>query len=194
MPSAPSMSRSRPAQNARPSPRTTTISGGSSTTAATARSMSWTQAMFIALSLSGRVSTISATSPSRRTTTTGSAITRPPSPVPAPLCSGHAPLVPSPISLAQFPFEHLADGVAGQRLDEVHRAWQLEAAKAGTTEGDELLGGGVHPLAQGDDRLHRLPPALVRDADQRGFQDRGVREQNPPDLAGVDVLPGGDDH
>src|SRR6185503_16147639 len=67
--SAASMSRSRPAQNARPSPRTTTIPGLSRSSAATASTSPVTHAMFIALSFSGRDSTTSATSPARRTCT-----------------------------------------------------------------------------------------------------------------------------
>ena len=45
-----------------------------------------------------------------------------------------------------------------------------------------------------DDRLHRLAPALVGHADDRGLGDRGMREEHVLDDAGIHVLAAGDDH
>jgi hypothetical protein len=45
-----------------------------------------------------------------------------------------------------------------------------------------------------DDRGHPLPPLLVRQADDRAVEYRGVREQRLLDLGRVNVEPAGDDH
>src|SRR4030095_2344734 len=70
--------------------------------------------------------------------------------------------VATPVLLTQHALEHLAARIAGQRLDEVHRARPLEAGEAAPAELDDLRLGASSPGAQDDDRLDRLAPRRVR--------------------------------
>ena len=53
---------------------------------------------------------------------------------------------------------------------------------------------GCVPVVQHDDRVHRLAPHVVRDADHRDLRDGGMRRDRVLDLDRVHVLAAGDDH
>jgi hypothetical protein len=60
--------------------------------------------------------------------------------------------------------------------------------------GDDVLLRRPRALAQDDDRLDRLAPALVGHGDHRAIGDRGMSEQRVLNLGRIDVLGAGDDH
>src|SRR5690242_14331603 len=162
MPSAANISRSRPAQNARPSPRITTSPGLSRAIALTISSRSSIQVMFMALSLCGRFSTTSATSSCRRRITLRSAAGTSRADT---LYTSHAPVLPRPVRLAQHPPEHLPGGGAGQLVKEIDRARPLGTPQSRSAEGENLLLGAGHLGAQHHHRLDRLAPPGIGHSD-----------------------------
>src|SRR5579884_804160 len=96
-------------------------------------------------------------------------------------------------ALAKLAFEHLAGGVARQRIDELHLLRDLEPGQALAAMLDELLGGDLGPRPEDDEGLGDLAPAWIGDADDRGLHDRRMLVQGALHLGGGDVLPAGDD-
>src|SRR3954454_5810176 len=97
-------------------------------------------------------------------------------------------LRPSAVLLAQRALEHLAGRRPRQLVDELHDSRQLVGGQMGTQEGDErrCLRGGAGP--KDDQRLARLTPAVVGNADARGLVARGMPRERLLDLDRIHVL------
>src|SRR6516225_9442767 len=114
-------------------------------------------------------------------------------PVRLPGLRGADPLVlPGPFAVPQHELLHLAGGGLGQR-PELDRVRALVVGEPLPAERDDLLPGGRGALVEGDERLGPLTPVLVRDADHRALQHRGMGRDGLLDLDAGDVLPAGDD-
>src|SRR5574337_1262965 len=104
------------------------------------------------------------------------------------------PRVPLPVRLAQLALQHLACARKRQRLDERDAARALVAGDLLLAMRDDLLGRTAAAGLAHDDRVHRLAPALARNADHRALCHRGVRGDGVLDFDAVDVLAAADDH
>src|SRR5690606_1632396 len=91
--------------------------------------------------------------------------------------------------LAQRNLPHLVAAGLGQAVPDLYRRRLLVRGQALPAEGDDFLRRCRLSCAQRDHRLDRLAPALVRDADDRGLEDRWMPVQDLLDLARVDVDP-----
>src|SRR5436190_2471829 len=90
------------------------------------------------------------------------------------------PLRLVPVTITKLPFEHLAERIDLEFVDELDRAWTLVARETLAAVREEVLGG--HRLGCDDDREDRLAPLLVGNADHRGFGHAGVRREHALDL------------
>src|SRR5690606_5498653 len=98
-----------------------------------------------------------------------------------------------PVGFAQHALEDLAAGIAGDRFDEVDRAWALEVRDALAHEADDVVGLDRLAGLGHHDRLDLLAPLVVGHADDGPVGDRGVLHQDVLDLRRVDVLAARDD-
>src|SRR5580765_3134845 len=90
---------------------------------------------------------------------------------------------------AQFPFEDLAAGVAGQLLvDDPHVCRHLEPGQPCGDVFAHLLFGDLDAVADTHHCTHLLAEAVVRNADDRGLGDVGMLVQRRFDFGGIDVL------
>src|SRR5437660_2608101 len=112
---------------------------------------------------------------------------RPPLLVDLPLASG-------PVRLAQLELLQLARGRARERVAELDRRRTLVVRHARPTERDQVVRARRRPRPQHDQRLDRLAPFLVGDADHRGLGHGRMLIEAVLHLDRGDVLAAGDDH
>src|SRR5687767_15093695 len=81
------------------------------------------------------------------------------------LFSVHLPRLPRPVRLAKLELLELARGRAGERVPDLDRRRALEVRHVVAAELDQVAVGRLRVRAEDDERLDRLAPLLVRDAD-----------------------------
>src|SRR6185295_4261146 len=96
-----------------------------------------------------------------------------------------------PELVAQDPLEELAAVGARECVADLVAPWLLVATDALVDEALELLERDRLTLLRLDDRVDRLAPLVVGDADHRGIEDLRVRVEHRLDLRRVDVDPTG---
>src|SRR5574337_798813 len=104
------------------------------------------------------------------------------------------PPPPGPVAVAELALQHFAVGVLRQGRQELHRLRLLVRGHMALAVLDDLRLREPHPLARDHERLHRLPPLLVGDADDRHLEDGRMAAEDLLDLARVDVGAPADDH
>src|SRR5262249_38074635 len=85
--------------------------------------------------------------------------------------SVHAAAAPSRVRLAQLELLELASGGADERIADLDRRGALVMREPGPAVGDQIMLGGGGPGPQHHERLDRLAPLLVGDADHRDLED-----------------------
>src|SRR5437870_10644078 len=99
-----------------------------------------------------------------------------------------------PVGLAQLELLELARGGAREGVAQFDRRRALEVGEPFAAELDERGLVGLLAGAEHDERLHRLTPLLVGDADHGDLGDGRVLVEAVLDLDRRDVLAAGDDH
>src|SRR5437868_5570138 len=93
----------------------------------------------------------------------------------------------------QLTLEDLAGAVAWKLVDDAVSPRALVARDRVQAAGFERVGVDLGPRPMDDEGDDALPPLVVRDADHRRFGNGRIGEQDPLDLARVDVVAAGDD-
>src|SRR5437870_4152224 len=104
------------------------------------------------------------------------------------------PLAPLPVRRADLALQELAGGITRDLGDEVDGARALVVGETLAAEIDDVVRGRVRAVFQLHDGLQLLAPLLVRDADHRDVEHRGVLVDDLLDLRGIDVDAAGDHH